>query len=116
MIVHKYQVTDFYENEEDLGTFDTKEEAEAAVKQREADTDGECDCRINLVEDETDPWDGKMHVAFDYWDLGYLKFVVKQKLDGAEDMAKVPNQMYADEWANEAKRWRRILEALEAAK
>jgi hypothetical protein len=42
----KYEVIDEYECEESLGVFDTKKEANKAIRQREKDTDGECNCHI----------------------------------------------------------------------
>lgn len=47
----KYEAFDDYEgNHESLGQFDTKPEANKAVKQRREDTDGECRCYVVPVE------------------------------------------------------------------
>jgi hypothetical protein len=47
----KFEAFDDYEgNHESLGQFDTKPEANKAVKQRREDTDGECRCYVVPVE------------------------------------------------------------------
>jgi hypothetical protein len=47
----RYEAIDDYEGQrESLGIFDTRKEASKAIRQREKDTDGECNCRIEEVD------------------------------------------------------------------
>ena len=48
----KYEAYDYYEGQrETLGTFDTIREARKAIRDRERETDGECSCYINCVDE-----------------------------------------------------------------
>lgn len=56
-----YHLYDFYENSiEDLGGYDTIEEATVAAREREEETDGECDLCLThgeLTQNERDEYE-----------------------------------------------------------
>lgn len=47
----KYELSDWYEGELIIGTYDTMAEAEKSARQFIADTDGECDLAISKWND-----------------------------------------------------------------